>query len=157
MRRNLETQSSGLYIETPNQQAIPTERFAIAFPLKHTEVKAKVNGNISRVEVTQTFENPFTTTLEATYIFPLPDEAAVDDMLIQIGDKIIKGSIKKRQEAQQIYEQAKRQGRTAGLLEQERDNIFTQSLANIKPGEQIDVIIRYTESLKFEGGNYEFV
>ncbi|MBD2295878.1 after-VIT domain-containing protein [Anabaena sphaerica FACHB-251] len=150
MTRNLETQPSGLYIQTPNQQAI-------AFPLKHTEVKAKVSGNISRVEVTQTFENPFTTTLEATYIFPLPDEAAVDDMLIRIGDRTIQGSIKKRQEAQQIYEQAKRQGRTAGLLEQERDNIFTQSLANIKPGEQIDVIIRYTESLKFEGGNYEFV
>ncbi|MTJ08820.1 VIT domain-containing protein [Anabaena sp. UHCC 0204] len=150
MTRNLETQTSGLYIQNLNQQAI-------AFPLKHTEVKAKVNGNISRVEVTQSFENPFTTTLEATYIFPLPDEAAVDDMLIKIGDRTIQGSIKKRQEAQQIYEQAKREGRTAGLLEQERDNIFTQSLANIKPGEQIDVIIRYTESLKFESGNYEFV
>ncbi|MBD2629765.1 VIT domain-containing protein [Trichormus variabilis] len=150
MNGTLEQQLSGLYIYTPNQQLI-------AFPLKHTEVKAQVAGNISRVEVTQSFENPFTNTLEATYIFPLPDEAAVDDMLIRIGDKIIKGSIKKRQEAQQIYEQAKRQGRTAGLLEQERDNIFTQSLANIQPGEQIDVIIRYTESLKFEGGNYEFV
>jgi Ca-activated chloride channel homolog len=142
--------ASGLYIQTPNQQPI-------AFPLKHTEVNAKVNGNISRVEVIQSFENPFNTTLEATYIFPLPDEAAVDDMLIKIGDRTIQGSIKKRQEAQQIYEQAKRQGRTAGLLEQERDNIFTQSLANIQPGEQIDVIIRYTDSLKFEGGNYEFV
>ncbi|AFZ60286.1 after-VIT domain-containing protein [Anabaena cylindrica FACHB-243] len=150
MISTLEQQPSGLYIYTPNQQPI-------AFPLKHTEVKAQVVGNISRVEVTQSFENPFTTTLEATYIFPLPDEAAVDDMLIRIGDKMIKGSIKKRQEAQQIYEQAKQQGRTAGLLEQERDNIFTQSLANIQPGEQIDVIIRYTESLKFEGGNYEFV
>jgi Ca-activated chloride channel family protein len=150
MTRTLEQQPSGLYIQTPNQQTI-------AFPLKHTEVNAKVDGNISRVEVTQTFENPFTTTLEATYIFPLPDEAAVDDMLIKIGDRTIQGSIKKRQEAQQIYEQAKRQGRTTGLLEQERDNVFTQSLANIKPGEQIDVIIRYTESLKFEGGNYEFV
>lgn len=145
-----EHQVAGLYIQTPEQQQI-------AFPLKHTEVQAQVTGNISRVEITQTFENPFTTTLEAVYIFPLPDEAAVDDMLIRIGETTIKGSIKKRQEAQQIYEQAKQQGRTAGLLEQERDNIFTQSLANIKPGEQIDVIIRYTDSLKFEAGNYEFV
>ncbi|BAY10752.1 VIT domain-containing protein [Calothrix sp. NIES-2098] len=150
MTQILERQPGGLYVQTPDQQQI-------AFPLKHTEVQAKVAGNISRVEVTQSFENPFTTTLEAVYIFPLPDEAAVDDMLIRIGDKTIKGSIKKRQEAQQIYEQAKQQGRTAGLLEQERDNIFTQSLANIKPGEQIDVIIRYSERLKFEGGNYEFV
>ncbi|MBD2341870.1 after-VIT domain-containing protein [Calothrix sp. FACHB-156] len=150
MTQTLERQAGGLYIQTSNQQQI-------AFPLKHTEVEAQVTGNISRVEVTQSFENPFTTTLEAVYIFPLPDEAAVDDMLIRIGDRTIQGSIKKRQEAQQIYEQAKKQGKTAGLLEQERDNIFTQSLANIKPGEQIDVIIRYTESLNFTAGNYEFV
>ncbi|NJO42156.1 MAG: after-VIT domain-containing protein [Cyanobacteria bacterium CRU_2_1] len=146
----LDRQPGGLYVQTADQQPI-------AFPLKHTEVNAKVAGNLSRVEVIQTFENPFTTILEATYIFPLPDEAAVDDMVIRIGDRTIQGSIKKRQEAQQIYEQAKQEGRTAGLLEQERDNIFTQSLANIKPGEQIDVIIRYTDSLKFEGGDYEFV
>ncbi len=139
----------GLYVQTDDNQLV--------FPLKHTEVQAKIAGNVSRVEVTQTFENPFTKSLEALYLFPLPDEAAVDDMEIKIGDRIIKGSIKKREEAKEIYEQAKQQGRTAGLLEQERDNIFTQSLANIKPGEQIDVTIRYTDSLKFEGGNYEFV
>ena len=85
-------------------------------------------------------------------------------MEIKIGDafgglrqRTIKGDIKKREEAQEIYERARQEGRTAGLLEQERDNIFTQSLANIKPGEQIDVTIRYTDSLKFEGGDYEFV
>ena len=139
----------GLYVQTGEQQLV--------FPLKHTEVQAKIAGNVSRVEVTQTFENPFTEPLEAVYVFPLPDEAAVDDMEIKIGDRIIKGTIKKREEAREIYEQAKQQGRTAGLLEQERDNIFTQSLANIKPGEQIDVTIRYTETLKFEGGDYEFV
>ncbi|MBD1861705.1 MULTISPECIES: VIT domain-containing protein [Trichocoleus] len=128
-----------------------------AFVLKHTEVKARVAGNISRVEVTQTFENPFKDPLEAIYVFPLPDEAAVDDMEIKIGDRVIKGDIKKREEAQKIYEQARQQGRTAGLLEQERDNIFTQSLANIRPGERIEVTIRYSDSLKFEGGDYEFV
>ncbi len=140
----------GLYVQSEKGNPL-------VFPLKHTDVQAKVTGNVSRVEVTQTFENPFSTPLEATYIFPLPDEAAVDDMEIRIGDRIIKGNIKKRQEAVAIYEQAKKQGRTAGLLEQERANIFTQSLANIQPGEQIDVIIRYTDSLKFIGGNYEFV
>lgn len=140
----------GLYVQSRDGQQLQ-------FPLKHTEVQAKITGNVSRVEVTQTFENPFTEPLEAIYVFPLPDEAAVDDMEIKIGDRIIKGNIKKREEAQAIYEQAKQQGRTAGLLEQQRDNIFTQSLANIKPGEQIDVIIRYSDSLKFEGGNYEFV
>ncbi|MGK7873624.1 MAG: VIT domain-containing protein [Xenococcaceae cyanobacterium] len=127
-----------------------------AFPLQHTEVTAKIAGNVSRVEVTQTFANPYDKPLEAVYKFPLPDEAAVDDMEIRIGDRIIRGTIKKREEAKQIYEQAKREGKTAGLLEQERANIFTQSLANILPGEKIDVTIRYTNSLKFEGGDYEF-
>ncbi|MEQ9232877.1 VIT domain-containing protein [Coleofasciculus sp. E2-BRE-01] len=141
---------NGLYCQSP-------EGNSLVFPLKHTEVEAKIAGNLSRVEVTQRFENPFTQPLEAIYVFPLPDEAAVDDMEIKIGDRIIKGIIKKREEAQQIYEQAKQEGRTAGLLEQERANIFTQSLANIKPGEQIDVTIRYTDSLNFEQGDYEFV
>ena len=127
------------------------------FPLENTSVNARVAGNISRVEVTQTFANPFDKPLEAVYKFPLPDEAAVDDMEIVIGDRVIRGVIKKREEAQKIYEEAKKEGKTAGLLEQERANIFTQSLANIKPGETIDVVIRYTTSLKFEGGDYEFV
>lgn len=147
---NSARQLDGLYAESPSGEKL-------IFPLKHTEVQAKIAGNLSRVEVTQSFENPFAKHLEAIYIFPLPDEAAVDDMEIKIGDRIIKGSIKQREEAQQIYQQAKKAGRTAGLLEQGRDNIFTQSLANIQPGEQIDVTIRYTDSLKFEGGNYEFV
>jgi len=140
----------GLYVQSEEgQQQV--------FPLKHTEVNAKVTGNVSQVEVTQTFENPFAEPLEAVYVFPLPDEAVVYDMEIRIGDRTIKGEIKKREEAQAIYEQARQEGRTAGLLEQERANIFTQSLANIKPGEQIDVTIRYTDSLKFQGGDYEFV
>ncbi|MEH2240563.1 VIT domain-containing protein [Nostoc sp.] len=140
----------GLYVQSPQGEQL-------VFPLKHTEILAKIAGNLSRFEVIQSFENPFTQSLEAVYIFPLPDEAAVDDMEIKIGNRIIKGNIKKREEAVAIYEKAKQEGRTAGLLEQQRDNIFTQSLANIKPGEQIDVTIRYTESLKFEAGNYEFV
>jgi len=141
----------GLFVKTQN-----TAREQV-FPLKQTEVKAKIAGNISRVEVVQKFENPFPESLEAVYVFPLPDEAAVDDMEIKIGDRTIKADIKRRDEAVEIYQKARQEGRTAGLLEQERDNIFTQSLANIKPGEKIEVRIRYTESLKFVGGDYEFV
>lgn len=141
---------SGLYVQT-------TDRKQQAFTLTNTDVKGKISGNISRVEVTQTFQNPYDKPLEAIYVFPLPDQAAVDDMEIKIGDRVIKGDIKKREEAKEIYDRARKEGRTAGLLEQERDNIFTQSLANIKPGEQIKVTIRYTESLKFEQGDYEFV
>lgn len=128
-----------------------------AFPLENTSVEARVAGNLSRVEVTQTFTNPYDVPLEALYKFPLPDEAAVDDMEIRIGDRTIRGLIKERQEAQQIYEEAKEAGQTAGLLEQEKANIFTQSLANIRPGETIEVVIRYTNSLEFVGSDYEFV
>ncbi|HIK13407.1 MAG TPA: protein kinase [Oscillatoriaceae cyanobacterium M33_DOE_052] len=127
------------------------------FPLKHTEVSAKISGNVSRVEVVQSFANPYNLPLEAIYKFPLPDEAAVDDMEIRIGDRVIKANIKKREEAQQIYQQAKQQGQTAALLEQERPNIFTQSVANIRPGETIEIVIRYTDSLPFDSGDYEFV
>jgi Ca-activated chloride channel family protein len=141
----------GLFVKTQNTAGEQV------FPLKQTEVKAKIAGNISRVEVVQKFENPFPESLEAVYVFPLPDEAAVDDMEIKIGDRTIKADIKLREEALDIYEQARQEGRTAGLLEQERSNIFTQSLANIKPGEKIEVTIRYTESLKFADGDYEFV
>ncbi|MBE9148709.1 VIT domain-containing protein [Coleofasciculus sp. LEGE 07092] len=153
MRANVPVRSNqplaGLYAKTSEQQLV--------FPLKHTCVQAKIAGNLSQVEVTQTFENPLTQPLEAIYLFPLPDEAAVDEMNIKIGDRILKSSIKKREDAQSIYEQAHQEGRTAGLLEQERDNIFTQSLANIKPGETITATIRYTESLTFFDGDCEFV
>jgi len=142
------SQTGGLFATVNGQQQV--------FPLEHTQVATKIAGNVSRVEVTQTFTNPFDHPLEAVYKFPLPDEAAVDDMEIQLDDRIIRGVIKKRQEAKQIYEKAKKAGKTAGLLEQERANVFTQSLANIKPGESIQVTIRYTDSLKFEGGDYEF-
>ncbi len=147
---NTNHQIGGLYFEDSKGEKLE-------FPLKYTAVTAKITGNLSRVEVSQSFENPFDKSLEAVYVFPLPDEAAVDEMEIKIGEIIIKGNIKKREEAVAIYEQAKKQGHTAGLLEQERDNIFTQSLANIKPGEKIDVTIRYSDSLKFTGGDYEFV
>ena len=125
-------------------------------PLQHTSVDAEVAGNLASVEVTQTFSNAYSKPIEAVYQFPLPDDAAVDEMEIRIGDRIIKGNIKKRAEAQQIYQQAKKEGKTAGLLEQQRDNIFTQSVANIQPGEAIEVAIRYTNTLQFIGGDYEF-
>jgi Ca-activated chloride channel family protein len=127
-----------------------------AFLLEKTTVNAQISGNISRVEVTQIFTNPFSDPLEALYQFPLPDDAAVDDMEIRIGSRVIRGVIKPREAAQEIYQQAKEAGKTAGLLEEDRPNLFSQSLANILPGEKIEVVIRYSNSLIFSGGNYEF-
>ncbi|MEL7084030.1 MAG: VIT domain-containing protein [Cyanobacteria bacterium P01_A01_bin.3] len=128
----------------------------VSFPLDSTAVQANIVGNVSRVEVRQQFTNPYDRPLEAIYQFPLPEDAAVDDMEIRIGNLVVRGNIRERQEAREVYEQAVEAGQTAALLEQERPNLFTQSLANIVPGETIQVVIRYTDSLTFEGGDYEF-
>ena len=103
-------------------------------PLKHTNVKAEISGFISRVVVTQEFENPFKEKIEAVYTFPLPQNAAVDDMTMLVGDRTVRGRILRREEAQAVYEAAKAGGKVASLLDQERPNIFTQSVANIMPG-----------------------
>ena len=126
-------------------------------PLKHTDVKAQISGFISRVVVTQEFENTFKEKIEAVYTFPLPQNAAVDDMTMIVGDRTVRGKILRREEAQAVYEAAKSNGQTASLLDQERPNIFTQSVANILPGEQIKITISYVETLKYEDGSYEFV
>lgn len=126
-------------------------------PLKHTSVKAEISGFISRVVVTQDFENPFKEKIEAVYTFPLPQNAAVDDMTMLVGDRTVRGRVLRREEAQAVYEAAKMGGKVASLLDQERPNIFTQSVANIMPGEQIKITISYVETLKYEDGSYEFV
>jgi Ca-activated chloride channel family protein len=126
-------------------------------PLKHTDVKAQISGFLSRVTVTQEFENPFKEKIEAVYTFPLPQNAAVDDMTMLVGDRTVRGKILRREEAQAVYEAAKNNGQTASLLEQERPNIFTQSVANILPGEPIKITISYVETLQYDDGSYEFV
>jgi Ca-activated chloride channel family protein len=128
-----------------------------ACPLKHTGVKAEITGFLARVTVTQKFENPFQEKIEAVYTFPLPQNAAVDNMTMLVGDRVVRGKIKRREEARAIYEAARRAGHVAGLLDQERPNIFTQSVANIMPGEKVKVTISYVETLKYEEGSYEFV
>jgi Ca-activated chloride channel family protein len=126
-------------------------------PLKHTDVKAEISGFISRVVVTQEFENPFKEKIEAVYTFPLPQNAAVDDMTMMVGNRTVRGKILPREEAQAVYDAAKSSGQVASLLDQERPNIFTQSVANILPGEQVKITISYVETLKYENGAYEFV
>ncbi len=125
-------------------------------PLKHTEVKAQVSGFLSRVTVTQDFENKFADKIEAVYTFPLPDAAAVDDLTMIIGERVIKGKIMRREEAKAAYAAAKQVGKIASLLDQERPNIFTQQVANIMPGQSIRIVISYVETLKYENGSYEW-
>ncbi|MDQ6787226.1 MAG: VWA domain-containing protein [Acidobacteriota bacterium] len=128
-----------------------------ACPLKHTDVQAEISGFLSRVKVTQEFENNFSEKIEAVYVFPLPQNAAVDDMTMRIGDRTVRGKILKREEAREVYEAAKSNGQIASLLDQERPNIFTQAVANILPNEKITIEISYVETLKYEDGAYQFV
>ena len=126
-------------------------------PLRHTEVRGAISGFLARVTVTQTFENTASQKIEAVYAFPLPDNAAIDDMTIQVGNRTVRGVIRKREEARALYEKARQTGHVAALLDQERPNVFTQSVANILPGEQVTVTISYLQALEYENGAYEFV
>src|SRR5215212_7658396 len=126
-------------------------------PLKHTDVRASVAGFLARVTVTQEFENPFKEKIEAVYSFPLPQAAAVDDMTMRVGERTVKGKIMRREEAGEVYRAARSAGQVASLLDQERPNVFTQSVANVMPGERVTVTISYVETLKYEAGTYEFV
>lgn len=147
--------------ETPGCGAMVAEHpdtgMEVPLPLKHTDVKATVSAYIATVSVTQQFHNPYDGKIEAVYVFPLPQNAAVNEFVMIIGERRIRGIIRERQEAERIYNEAKRQGYVASLLTQERPNIFTQSVANIEPGEQIDVNIRYFHTLDYDNGWYEFV
>lgn len=125
-------------------------------PLKHTAVNAHISGYVSRVKVEQTFTNPYAETVEAVYTFPLSDTGAVDQMTMLVGGRTISGVIKTKEEARKTYEIARQQGRTASLLDQERANIFTQSVANIPPKGTVKIEIEYVEYLPYENGSYTF-
>lgn len=144
--------------ETPGSLQVldETGKAKAICPLKHTDVKVEISGFLSRVNVTQEFENPFKEKIEAVYVFPLPANAAVDDMTMVVGERTVRGKILRREEAQAVYEAAKSGGQVAGLLDQERPNIFTQSVANILPGEKVKITISYVETLRYEAGSYEF-
>lgn len=136
---------------------LPKEDKEIPLPLKHTDVKGQVSGYIATVNVTQQFHNPYDEKIEAAYVFPLPQNAAINEFIMTIGERKIRGIIRERKEAERIYQQARRQGHVASLLTQERPNIFTQKVANIEPSKQIDVNIKYFNTLAYVDGWYEFV
>lgn len=125
-------------------------------PLEHTDVSVDISGFLARVTLTQRFGNPFKEPIEAVYTFPMSERGAVDTMTMAIGKRFIRGVVKEREEARQIYEKARNEGKAASLLDQERPNIFTQSVANILPGDTITITISYVEYLKYEDGEYEF-
>lgn len=130
----------------------------LQLPLTHTDVHIEVTGFVAQATVKQDYSNPFDKPIEAVYTFPLPHKAAVDSMTMYVGDRVIRSLIKKRDEARQIYEAAKSAGQRTALLEQERPNIFTQSVGNILPGDKIRIEITYVDLLDYrDEGAFELV
>ena len=125
-------------------------------PLKHTNVNARITGPLARVDVTQEFTNPSTTPIEAVYKVPLPQHSAVDNLRMISGDRTVVAKIKSREDARQIFEAARAAGHTAALLDQERPNIFTQSVTNIPPGAAVKIVISYVETVPYDDGAYTF-
>ena len=126
-------------------------------PLKDTHVEIAVSGVIADVKVVQTYRNEGSRPINASYVFPASTRAAVYAMRMRIGDQVIAARIKEREKAKDEFEQAKKEGKSASLLEQERPNVFSMSLANILPQDQIEIELRYTELLVPTDGLYEVV
>ncbi len=125
-----------------------------AAPLLFTDVHMSITGMIARVQVQQRFVNPTAEWREGVYLFPLPDNAAVDHLRMHIGERVIQGRIAERNDARRVYEHAKLEGRKTTLVEQERANLFTTNLANIAPGEEVVVAIEYQQTLTYDAGSF---
>lgn len=128
-----------------------------AMPLETTRVEVRILGMMADVKVIQRYRNQGSRALEARYVFPASTRAAVYAMQVRLGERLLQAQIREKQKARREYQQAKGEGRTTALLEQQRDNVFQMNVANIMPGDQIDVELRYTELLLPTAGLYRFV
>jgi len=120
----------------------------------NTDVRMDISGLVARVKVRQEFRNEGGEWVEGIYVFPLPDKAAVDRMRLHIGGRFIEGEIREKEQAKKEYEQARQNGKKASLVQQQRANLFTTSVANVAPGELVVVEIEYLEDLRYEDGRF---
>jgi Ca-activated chloride channel homolog len=120
----------------------------------HTGFRAEVTGNVARVHVSQQFTNPSDDWVEGLYVFPLSADSAVDELLMRVGERVIRGDIQPREKARATYEKARSEGRRASLVDQERPNMFTTAVANIAPHSSITVQIAYLETIAYRDGRY---
>ena len=139
-------QAGTLLLETPSGWRAATRI--------DTDVDIAVSGPVARTRVRQRFGNDGTEWTEAVYVFPLPEGAAVDRLRIEVGERVIEGEIREREAARRTYEQAKSAGVRSGLVEQQRANLFTTSLANLAPGETVTVEIGYLETPRYDDGAF---
>jgi Ca-activated chloride channel family protein len=128
-----------------------------ALPLKSTRADVTVSGVIADVAVTQRYRNEGATPIEARYVFPASTRAAVYAMRLTVGDRVVDAEVREKQQARRDYDQAKKEGRSAALLEQQRPNVFSMAIANVMPGDEIQVDLRYTETIVPDAGTYRFV
>jgi Ca-activated chloride channel family protein len=142
-----DARSGSLFLKTDDDGTTDATRLGV-------DVDLTVSGPTIRARVTQIFRNPTQSWVEATYVYPLPAGSAVDTLKMVVGDRVIVGDIKERQQARIIYEQARQNGQKAALTEQERPNIFTNSVANIGPGETVLVQIEYQEPVHQSGNEF---
>jgi Ca-activated chloride channel family protein len=126
-------------------------------PLQHTDVSIDVRGLVASATVSQVYVNRTDTPVEAVYVFPLPHEAAVYEMEMRVGDRLIRSVVKEREQARQTYQAARSEGKRAALVEQERPNVFTTSLANLMPGDRVEVRLSYVEPLAWQDGRVRLV
>jgi len=120
----------------------------------NTAVDIRISGPVARTIVSQEFRNDGAEWVEGVYVFPLPDSAAVDRLRLRIGERFIEGEIREKAEARAEYERARQDGKRAGLVEQQRSNLFTTSIANLGPGETVNVEIEYLETVIYDNGQF---
>ncbi len=128
-----------------------------SFPLLKTKADVSISGISAEIKLTQVYKNDGKKTIEAIYVFPLGTRAAIHAMRMKIGGRTVEAKIEETAKAQKIYQTAKQEGKVASLLEQQRPNVFQMKVANIMPGDVIEVLVQYTEILVPENGTYEFV
>ncbi|VXB50464.1 Trypsin [Pseudomonas sp. 8BK] len=150
-------QSAAEHSESPYFAVQSDDPAVDRLPLKATKVEVRVLGVIADVRVVQQYRNEGTRALEARYVFPGSTRAAVYGMTVRLGDRELRAQIREKQKAQKEYQEAKSAGKTAALLEQHRENVFQMNVANILPGDVVDVELRYTELLLPTDGVYSFV
>ncbi len=143
----------------PHLCIIPSapEALASPLPLEHTAIQAQIVGLAASVTVCQRFRNPLTENADLEYLFPLPQEANVTTFELQVGGRTLRAAIQEIERARQQYEDARRKGQRASLLESRRPNLFALQLANLQPGESIEATLHYQQRLEFSAGRVEFV
>jgi Ca-activated chloride channel family protein len=131
----------------------PIPQGASPFLLQRTHLQTTITGPVAHVEVTQTWVNPNDVAVDGLYVFPLPEDAAVTDLMLRMGAREIHSVMKRKEEARADFEEARAQGRLAGLLDQERPNVFAQEIANLVPGERVEIVLSLDHPIRCEAGS----